>query len=400
MATWRDSLKVQTRFRGVPFFAVESDVAVGRRTVLHEYPQRDDPYTEDLGRRARQFRVDGYVLGDDYLDQRNDLIKAFEEPGPGELNHPRYGVLWVSVLEAVSIKESSREGGIARFSVTFVEHGENQFPVTVQDTVSQVDVAATEVEQAAADDFSEVFDVSGPETLLVDAMRQMQHELDGLVDMVRQYTSTEALGELLRDVVGVSDSLVDLIRTPTVLAQSLLSLFGQFSLTVRRPLSALAELQAVFLGNQRTGAGALAGSTLARRQVNERARADLQRRLVLAQQGRTLAIALGASDMTANQARALRDRVLEQIDIEVEVNDPPAAVVGALDALRLAVTRDVQARAELLRQAASYTPVAVLPSLVLAHRVYQDAARADELVSRNGVRHPAFVPATTLEVLR
>jgi prophage DNA circulation protein len=37
---------------------------------------------------------------------------------------------------------------------------------------------------------------------------------------------------------------------------------------------------------------------------------------------------------------------------------------------------------------------------VLAHRIYQDATRSDELVARNGVAHPAFMPARPLEVLR
>lgn len=33
-----------------------------------------------------------------------------------------------------------------------------------------------------------------------------------------------------------------------------------------------------------------------------------------------------------------------------------------------------------------------LPSLVLANRIYQDAARSDELMQETRVRHPAFMP--------
>lgn len=398
---WREQLKTAASFRGVPFSTVEADLRVGRRTMLHEYPQRDVPYTEDLGRRARQLVVECYVAGEDYLQRRDALIDAIEQAGPGELVHPRYGVLQAAVLDYVSVKESPREGGIARFSITFVEHGDNQFPTTVQDTVAQVDDAAEEVEQAAAEAFGESFDVAGPEVLATTALQALQNDLDNLVTMARQFANVEQLGDLLRDVVGVSDSLVDLIRTPAVLAQSLISLVGRFSLAVRRPLSALAELAMVFGLNRRSsGSAVLATSTPARRQVNEVARADLQRRLALGEQARLLAIAISAEDLTASQARALRDRLLEQIDTELEETDPPAAVVSALNALRLSVTRDVQERAELLRQASLYTPAAVLPSLVLAHRVYQDATRANELVQRNGVRHPAFVPAAALEVLR
>ena len=398
---WREQLKTGASFRGVTFSTVEADLRVGRRTMLHEYPQRDVPYTEDLGRRARQVVVEGYVSGDDYLDRRDALIDAIEQPGPGELVHPRYGVLQAAVLDYVSVKESPREGGIAKFSITFVEHGENQFPTTVQDTVSQVDDAAAELQQAAADEFDDAFDVAGPEALAADALDELEEDLDHLVRMARQFTDVQALGDLVRDTVVVSDWLVALIRTPTVLAQSLISLYNRFTLAVRRPLSALAELELEFGRNRRSASAAnVAGSTLARRRANSQARADLQRRLSLGEQARTLAVAISSAELTANQARALRDRLLAQVDMELEETDPPAAVVSALSALRLSVTRDVQERAELLRQSSTYTPVAVLPSLLLAHRVYQDANRADELVQRNGVRHPAFVPAAALEVLR
>jgi prophage DNA circulation protein len=41
-----------------------------------------------------------------------------------------------------------------------------------------------------------------------------------------------------------------------------------------------------------------------------------------------------------------------------------------------------------------------LPALVLAYRLYGDANRADELVLRNGITHPLFLPAgVEMEVL-
>jgi prophage DNA circulation protein len=89
-----------------------------------------------------------------------------------------------------------------------------------------------------------------------------------------------------------------------------------------------------------------------------------------------------------------------QIDTELEVNDPPAEVAKTLSAMRTAVVRDVTARSEFLRSRSTYTPATMLPAVVLAHRIYQDATRADELAERNAVRHPAFVPARPLEVLR
>lgn len=76
--SWRDQLR-DGSFRGVPFKIQASRALVGRRGQVHEYPLRDKPYAEDLGRRARAFNVECFVLGADYMAQRDALIAALEE---------------------------------------------------------------------------------------------------------------------------------------------------------------------------------------------------------------------------------------------------------------------------------------------------------------------------------
>ncbi len=388
-------------FRGVPFHTVDADLAIGRRTVLHEYPARDEPFVEDLGRRARVFTVEGYVLGDDYLAQRDALWRALEAEGPGELVHARYGVLWVAVQDTARIRETTREGGKASFSITFVEAGRNQLPNALPDTTRQVVTAAAAVDQAAGAEYCRRADVSGPQVLADTQLEAIARDLENTLKTVRQVTSMDGLGELVRDVSGVSRSLTALIRTPVNLVQRLQSLAVQLVAAVQRPLSALAEFRLVFGSNSRRSAGDLAGSTRARVVVNDNARADLQRRMALSQQARLLAVAISdGAVQTAAQAVALRDGLLDQVDQELEGTDPDAETARALADLRTAVTRDVNTRAELLAQRPVFRSVAVVPALVLAHRVYQDATRADELVERNAVRNPAFVPAGDVEVLR
>lgn len=396
---WRDEMKTQASFRGVPFKTVDAEQRVGRRTVLHEYPQRNAPFTEDMGRRARQYVVDGYVLGDDYLQQRDALIAAIEEDGPGELVHPRYGYVWVAVQDYVSVKESQREGGKASFSITFVEHGDNEFPRAVVDTVAQVESAATAVDAANAEQFGKEFNTAGLAVVATSALAALKKDLDAQLALVRRVTSTAELAAIVSSVAGVSGSLTALIRTPVNLAQSIIGLSALLSLTVARPFNALAELRSVFGGNPRPSGSALKGSTRGRLLANESARSDLQRRTALANQARVLSVALTLESLTAVQARQLRDAVLGQLDGELEDTDPPAAVASALTQLRTAVAADVRRRGEMLRESSTFNPQAVLPALVLAHRIYQDATRADELVLRNGIRHPAFVPVQPLEVL-
>lgn len=426
---WREDIKGTASFRGVPFKTVEGDAQVGRRNTTHEFPRRDQPYVEDLGRRARVWQVECYVVGEDYMAQRDALLWALQEPGAGELVHPRYGVLQVCVLGSVSVKEGTQTGGMARFTITFGDAGSNVFPANREDTVEAVDRAANDCEDAAMADYADSMDVAGPGVLQESALKGLQRDLDGLLATVRGVTDLTALSDLVRDVTGVADRLAALIRTPVVLAQSLRSLYNSLVLGVRRPLGALQELQAVFENNARPTGTARAGSTRDRLLTNTRASTDLTRRLGVAAQARLLAVGISASVnpvtssgtsasatastsqasqanqaderpvATAAQALALRDMVLAQIDAELETNEPDAQVAAALERLRAAVARDVSVRAELLRERSTFTPQAVLPALVLAHRVYQDASRAGELAERNGVRHATFVPAVALEVL-
>ena len=155
-----NGMAVGASFRGVPFRTTDSDTGVGRRNEVHEYPMRDLPYADDLGR-AREFQVNGYVVGENYLQERDALIEALEAYGPGELIHPKYGMLNVVVLGRVSIRESHTEGGIARFAITFAEAGENTFPRAATSTQDGVFDAADVLGSVSVDRFASLVDVAG-----------------------------------------------------------------------------------------------------------------------------------------------------------------------------------------------------------------------------------------------
>ena len=445
---WRDQIKSHLgSFRGVPFSTVDAEARIGRRVVVHEYPGRDLPYTEDLGRRARVFSIEAYVIGDNYLDQRDSLIEAIEEEGPGELVHPRYGALWVSVQDYVPVRETPKEGGIARFSITFVESGENTFPNPREDTVAQVDDAATELEEASLEAFVEEFDIDGSSVLQAEASTLLTGILEGVEEVVQTVMNVARAGAMVREIQGMVASLPALIGAPLDFATGLLDLHVDIALSTPRPLAAFNVFQEAFTTNVAPSddllQAARPGSTRARLLVLRGTCVRLVRCVSLGAQARSLAVALAAADAkyaglarpplaiaaraaarlsangvpvskisfaeqvdldlpitTAAKARQLRTLLLDQIDAELEDNDPPAAAARALRRLRTAVIRDVARRAEMLRRTSSFKPAIVLPSLVLAQRIYGNAMRATELELRNGVRHPAFVPARDLETVR
>lgn len=56
---WRDRLR-DASFRGVPFSVEDDEGSFGRRVQVHEYPNRDKPFTEDLGRATRRMTINAY----------------------------------------------------------------------------------------------------------------------------------------------------------------------------------------------------------------------------------------------------------------------------------------------------------------------------------------------------
>src|SRR5436305_959267 len=63
MSQWIDSLQ-QASFRGIPFGVLSGAGRFGRRLALHEYPNRDKPWPEDMGRATRRIALTGFLISD------------------------------------------------------------------------------------------------------------------------------------------------------------------------------------------------------------------------------------------------------------------------------------------------------------------------------------------------
>jgi hypothetical protein len=133
-APWRDAL-LPASFRGALFHVDAGSRESGRRIVVHEFPKKDIPYSEDMGRRARAFTVRGYCItypfetpvrlySVDYRKARDDLIDALESAdGPSVLQLPTLPPMTV-VCPQYRWVEEERLGGYCVFDMTFVEYGQ------------------------------------------------------------------------------------------------------------------------------------------------------------------------------------------------------------------------------------------------------------------------------------
>ena len=396
--TWRDDLRPAS-YRDVPFHVENADQSGGRRQVVHEFPQRDDAFVEDLGLRPHEFRVEGFVLGAAYMAERDALIAALEGAGPGTLVHPYRGALTVSCVDWM-VRETSDKGGAAFFSIVFVASAVQPRPAAAENTG-----AAALTEAAAASAEAETGLVGG---LLVAGFPGFVAE-DAAARLGGLTTRLEAglgrLGGAAATVSSVSlrlqalrtDALGFVFRVPD-LAAALSGLITSARLLADTPRAALRELKGLIGLN--TGDRA-PGSTPARAADQANA-AALERAVTLLASAEAVAATTQIDFDSYDDAVAIRDDLAGLIDdAALRLADAgDDAGFDRLNALRLAMVRDVTRRGGSLARVYGYTPAATEPALVIANRLYADAGRAADIVARNRVRHPGFVPGgAQLEVL-
>lgn len=402
-----DELRPAT-FRGVGFSVVGADVSVGRRTVLHEYPQRDTPATQDLGRAAREWTVEGFVVGADYVARVDALLTALESPGPGKLVHPWHGEQMVVLKEKARVRYEMALR-VATVTMQFVEAGVALYPEANASTPQRARMAAAAVESAAVGSFAAKFSVRGKPDWVRAAATGDLGQMLGLV-------STSQVGRVLGLADGIASTLstaAGMLSSPATLGWSVVGALGLSGLagTVaawRHVARAIAQLPGGWSGGS---SGSMVGSTAERQaaQSNSAAVWALGRQVLLAQAvgasslagtavdvagaGLTVGVA-GASGglaITTADMLAVRAGVLSAIAAELALG-PDDAVAAALQDAAAAVRADLTARAKTAVQLVQLTPPGTMPALALAHELYADPLRADELVVRNRIARPLHVP--------
>lgn len=390
--TWR-----QASFRGVPFVVEEHNRRGGRRGPTHTYPKQSEGAFEDMGLAPPRFTIKAHVIGDDHHEQAKRLLDALEAEGVGELIHPRFGQLTVSVpQDGYELSESISELRMTRFQITFNRSGKVAFPAASTDTQAVVIQRRGTAEQATIEDFARVFSIDNQPNFVQDAGRNLVTDfLDSLDRGMMQTDRFMSLGQV--------DGL---LRQPSSLASRLLGLLSYRPTNPLQIYSGLSWRRPVDQGLSWNSYGSqytpVSPTTLSRQQQadNQVAFVELIRRGGL----------LDASSMSAEAVAPTRQEAIRLRDDITDAYDqtlPRASdqVYRPMTELRAATVRDLSARSASVPELTSYKVSGPVPALVLAHRLYGDApdggaSREAEILARNPrIRHPGFVPAGEIEVV-
>ena len=306
----------------------------------------------------------------------------------------------VTAAARVGVQAGERAGGLVGERVG-VPAGERV------DTPVVLEAIAKEAGAAAVDEFADLFTVTAaPEFVAAAAEADAASMLDKIkgfaakLGKAAQFATDlqNDLNAVLSEVTGVVESIASpiaaLARLPANLAAGIMGGINLIRAIANDPLQALGIYKGMFKLSADGGGGESTPSR--KRQTSNRAALE-----ALFQLGAVIAAAEASAQAdypSVAEALDARDAIVEALDAQMETAG--AELYPALAALRAALVADIAARGANLPGVVNFTPGAVLPALVIAHRLYGDATGEDSLIARNAIRHPGFVPGgEPLEVL-
>ncbi|SFI72574.1 Mu-like prophage DNA circulation protein [Pseudomonas syringae] len=471
MSTWRDSL-LPASFRGVGFFIEKAVVPAGRKGQLHEFPQRDEPYFESLGKQSKVHTLTGFIVGPDCFEQRDRLLQALEQEGAGELVHPWLGRVQVQVGEC-GVTHNLSEGGLVRLDLKFYPANPLKFPVSTLNTRRQLLGASESLLDSALRRYRSVMATVDAVRINIQALRSA---LSGVFATIqRQFTPFMTI---YSDVTALVHSLVNAPLTVSTLFTTFFASFDGDSRRARRA-NGTSSIGGASTGTNAgsdygsstgggsgsgsaSGSNGTAASSAAARSgsnggvssvetvdyrsviseatqqaeavsginlvsqssgldtgVTAQAAANLVQDALLVKVAKIVASMPVATTVTPLTVVPSLDQqmtqALQRVDVPVaddviELRDTLSSAIWeaslkadpehylALNTLRQALIRHLNAVAASGVRLVDMKVSESLPALVLAYRRFGDASRAQEMVQRNRLAHPGFVPPGTLKI--
>jgi prophage DNA circulation protein len=384
-------------YKGAPFWTERDQESGGRRIVKHQFPMRDDPYLEDLGEDLREYDLTAYVASDAADSEAAALAAACASRGPGILVMPVQGPVLVRCV-SFSRDSSKDRAGYLGFNLKCTRDGASTSLISAAMSANLVFVAAETIASTVAQAFAAGLQILRQADYVVSAAVSLTQDAVAVFESVRTTEPVDAVASATqrRAIQTLFDAVPALYETgdPAKAATDLVAIARALGDAIP-PAAAARAFDAIV--TEPGFASALVVDavypTPRRRTMAENADQVLRLLRIAALTAYCEALArVPPGDRPAGIT--LRANVAEYFEAEID-NLPAAQIdlvhqIGALrDATIAYLSRAILDLAPVLRLEANRS----MPSVFWAYRLYQDPQRAVELVARNRVVHPSFMPA-------
>jgi prophage DNA circulation protein len=404
---WFDRLS-EGSFRGVPFSTPQSERTGGRRGVTHEYPGQDDHTTQDLGRMAVRFTVTAIVIGANYDANRDDLINALEKGGPGKLVHRYYGTMDAEVEpgQPYRVVETQDQGGMATFTIQFIRSSAPKFPAAVTFPRDRVPTKANDSLLKSIAKAVNAIDTSGIEQVRSDMLRSINQSTAILNEINSQVTGAIATpNQVAGAIASFGNAAATLVATPSR-TNEIIDGLNAINEAIFESLRKVGEaLLSQSVARDGTGQAAAEAQTEARKivRVTRSALTKSQDLGTATNDNEDALFAFLKQSAAAYAAIAVVQLPFESQALALATRDQFDDVLEAIAAagddeiyatftdLRVELSNHLTLAAGDLPRIVDFVPARSLPALLIAHQLYGDATRSEEIIARNNIRHPGFV---------
>lgn len=385
-------------YNGVNFEVSNSNLKFGRRVVVHEYPQQDVPYGEDLGKATRIITMSAFIVGTDYASRSKKLIEALEKPvtEPGTLVHPWLGSLKVYLSEKPQITWNLAQR-LVTFNLTFVEAGQLNKPKAGTSWGDKLRAKVDSFMNEALGNFG--INMSNIDNLT----NNIADVIDGSVSDVLGCLSDSPISSMF----DLADTISDLANNAgSLLSQSPLDFgkefintlgLGSYCNSVRNWRDCSKSLTDVVTSPKLTYTKSDTSTDKANKAVT-----TFSRQIMLANAAGSASLIASSIDSDTDdeqevttrsddEIRQIRNGLLNSIDQEmINAEKDDNNLYESLEDLYIdtyqTLTSEILQDSELVDVKLPTTT----PLLVLAYDKYENAKRVDEIARRNNIINPCF----------
>lgn len=408
---WKDNL-LPGKLGGVPFEYRVVKQTGGRRAEVHEHAGRDDPFVEDLGRKAREWRVQAFVIGENYASAREDLIDQLEKKGPLEFQNPYRGVFTVNVVGEYDLTEDIDNGRMAMFEFTLVESGKSFITFNVP-TPAKVQAIAVDVKTKLSSKTklkvlgaigSVLSSIARGMNSASSALRKVNGKIAAKLNLVDNITQS---------ISDFEDEIVTLIATPQVMLDKFIALGTSVVNLIKNFVPPTKEIDVEGFEPDTVSLALVTldslfvfiteGDSIPTPTPQSELETDAHEAITGTMQAMAVASVVESlvelELKSADQAEAILESVGEKLDSLIAFNFD-GEVIESLLTLKAATTEYYTKLAINLPRVRPIEIASTVPALRLAYELYGDANQDADIIKRNRVRHPAFISGgSTIEVL-
>jgi len=399
---WREDLK-EASLDGVAFQYEEVNGDIGADNAIHDVATSGRPVIEPISEGAELFTLNAWLVGEDYMIDRDRLIEVLRTPGTHRFVHPTRGTFQVGLASRVRTSERRTEQGMWRATFTLVVAEDQAFPLirdartAVTDQVGVLNLSLLDAYQRRFRPGAFVKGIIGAIGLATGAMRLAEGKIQSAMNL------TEAFGDA---VTGFTKQAESLIRKPDDMINGLTSTaLGIFAGVVsfdpdlvnslQRSQSTFTQALSLMFDLDRPDESTTTPEGALEQQNSVQFWLANRVSTVAASANALVDLEFASSDeVFAFQSQYLD--VFDQLAADPDLDDQLYVQIRQLKAVVFGYLSDI---AQQLPSITTYTTAKTLPSLVIAYTLYTDAERDLEIVARNDIKRPTFVPPRTLEVL-